>query len=201
MKTIKLFTALLACVASMAFISCNSFDDEANQITPAQVEAAFQQIKGDYAGVLIYLNPNAATAADQNDSINVNWQINTDSTLVIKNFPSTPVSLYINDTDMAKAIAAEPTQELKAYYGFYNVTNIGFLINPLGATYNVTYGGATHKVQVLFYTNNQYSFGLYEPTKKLMQLQLFAAGIYVDGQLNQGLLTKAVPMVFSGTKN
>ncbi|MBM6993521.1 MAG: DUF4840 domain-containing protein [Prevotella sp.] len=198
MKTLRLFTALLCCMAAVSFTSCNN--DDIKTLTPEEKLSAFNAVKGSYEGTLIYANPGTNNGKNTHDSIATHWQINTDSMLIVKDFPAAPVAAYITDSVLAKTIAAQPTQELKAMIGFYSVSPVAFLINPIAATYNVNYNGGAHKVQVAFYVNTNYSFGRYNATSKKMEMQMVIGGIYVDGKLQSSLLSSTVFFGLIATK-
>lgn len=200
MKTTKLFTFLVACAASIVMVSCNSIDDNTNVITPEQKALALQTIKGSYTGNLIYEDVTHGTTTDPNDSVSVTCQITTDSTLVIRSVPATIISDRITDKDIAAAIATEPAQDLQTIYGLYGVNPIMFLVNPSALTYNVSYAGGAHKVQVAFYVNSAYSFGQFSSTSNMMKIQIVVGAIYIDGKHQDGLISREIPMVVIANK-
>jgi hypothetical protein len=191
MKFLKFLPILGCCLAAVTFTSCNS-DDDYPSLTPEEVNQAFMAVKGNYEGDFIYLDPEAADKEDKTDTLAVSWEIDTDSTMTINNFPAAPLAMHITDATLAKAIAEQPDQPLKCHIGFYSVSPVGFLINPEAAEYEVEYDGKTHKVQVAFYLSTPYSYGAYSTTSKNMQMQIVVAGIYVDKELNTSLLKNAV---------
>lgn len=199
MKFLKLLPILSCCIAAMAFTSCNN-DDSNPPLTPQEVKQAFMTVKGSYEGKLIYINPKSANKAKNTDTLSVNWVIDTDSTLTINNFPAAPLAAHITDAKLAEALATQPTQPIKCRIGFYNVTPVGFLINPMAAEYEVNYNGGTHKVGVAFYVNTSYSYGAYSTKSKTMKMQILVGGIYIDKKLNSSLLRSAVPIGFESKK-
>jgi hypothetical protein len=196
-------------MAAVTFTSCLNDDDDEPALTPEEYQAAFQAIKGDYTGKLIYADPTTAGTTNKNDTLDVNWRIDTDSTVTVVNFPSAPLAAYITNTEISKLIAQQPAQEFKLLYGIYDNTPITFLINPKTITYDgLEYGGEKHKIEIAFYTFNNYSYGVYNkfsdsgevektPT---MYMQILVGGVYVDGKLNNDLLKKATALVFKGKK-
>lgn len=69
---------------------------------------------------------------------------------------------------------------LRINIGFFRVTPSTFLINPIGWTLNINYGGKAHKLQVQFYANTYYSFGgLYG---NRLGMQIIAGRILEDGK-------------------
>lgn len=69
---------------------------------------------------------------------------------------------------------------LRINIGFFRVTPSTFLINPIGWTLNINYGGKAHKLQVQFYANTYYSFG--ELYGNRLGMQIIAGRILEDGK-------------------
>ena len=77
---------------------------------------------------------------------------------------------------------------------------IEFLINPQTLTYNLNYSGSDHKVQVLFYVNNTYSYGTYNASSRELGMQLIIGALYID-EKQSTYMTTDVPLIFiSDTK-
>lgn len=199
MKRLNLIGFAVAClIAGGVFTSC--LEDEDSGLTPAEQQSAYLQVKGDYNGKMVYSKQKEDKSAYVNDTIPMSWSINTDSTIIVKQFPSTLLAANISDENIKTAMAACDPVDIKCYTGYYSLSPVGFLVNPTSPTYTLTYGGATHKVQVAFYVNNRYVYGVYTPASGLLQIQLIEAGIYVDGVYNSTLLTKAIPFKLFCTK-
>ncbi len=205
MKSFKVF-AFAACVlAGLAFTSCND-DDDNNTLSPQERQEAFQKVKGNYTGELVYASVNPKDSKDQADTVSVSWQIGTDSVMTIQNIPAIAVARNITDTIIRKAVAAQPAQDMKCYIGFFGLTPPRFLVNPTGLTYEVSYSSKLgeepkmHKVQVLFLANNMYSQGYYEQDKNRLTMQLIEAAIYVDGTYQSGLLSQSYGLRFQGKR-
>lgn len=199
MKAIKFLTAVVCCLSAISFTSCNP-DSDVKTITPQERKLAFEAIKGDYSGSMVYPDAKPLNGKDLTDTLSVKWQIDTDSTMYIREFPVGPVASHIKDEAVRKALETQAAQSLKCYIGIYRIEPIGFLINPSTLTYNVTYGGAQHKVQIVFYTNSSYSYGMYASDAKRVKMQIVVGGIYVDGKLQSSLLASPVPFKFSATR-
>ena len=197
----KKFTliAILGCImAAVSFTSCNSDSDSSYQsLTPAEVQQCFLATQGYHNGKMIYPSVNKANINDKNDTVQVSWAITTDSTMTIYNFPSKAVAEAISGNDELKnAIANHPSQAITCAIGYVYVTPIQFLIGPKNVTYNVEYGGSSHKVELLFYWNN-YSFGQYVASAKYpMQMQIFAAQMKVDGNQTSYGITPSSPVQY-----
>ncbi len=204
MKSFKAFALAACALAGLAFTSCN--DDDDDTLSPQEVQEAFQLVKGDYTGELIYASANAGNAQDQTDTVAVSWQVGSDSVMTIRNFPAVAVARNIADSTISKAVAAQPAQDMKCYIGFFSADPPRFLINPTGLTYEVSYiskagqEAATHKVQVLFLANNMYSQGYYEQDKGRLAMQLIEAAVYVDGSYRSDLLSQNYGLRLQGTR-
>lgn len=198
---------LCCCMAAVTFTSCS--DDENPTLTPEERQKAFQTIKGNYDGELVYTKLNATNKEYINDTLKVNWAIATDSTMTIANFPATPLASYITNKEISKAVAEQPAQQLKCRIGIFDNSPITFLVDPASITYQVNHDGKTHKVKFDFYLNCICSYGVYsnfshanDADKGLkMYMQIVVEKIYVDGQLQtekREQATKAI--VFKGKK-
>lgn len=203
MKKLKFLSVLFCCLAAMSFTSCDNGNDDVQSLTKEQIAQCFTTVKGTYTGKVIYGSINPNNKNDVTDTLNIQWAVNTDSTLVISKFPAKLLAQNINNADLKAALSAAADQDFTCYTGFTKTSPVTFLLNPVTLTYSLTYGGATHKVQVAFYINSYYSYGVYGSTvnsQNMMQMQIMEGAIYVDGT-QTSYLTGAVPFLFSGTKN
>lgn len=203
MKKLKFLSVLFCCLAAMSFTSCDNGNDDVQPLTKEQIAQCFTAVKGTYTGKVIYSSINPNNPNDVTDTLNIQWAVNTDSTLVISKLPAKILAQNINNTDLKTALSAAADQDFTCYTGFTKTSPVTFLLNPVTASYSLTYGGATHKVQVAFYINSYYSYGVYGSTvnsQNMMQMQIMEGAIYVDGT-QTSYLTGAVPFLFSGTKN
>jgi hypothetical protein len=198
MKKFKILSVMLCCMAAMTLMSCND-DDSSSSLTKEDVAQCFAAIKGVYTGKVVYGSVNANNTADITDTLDVQWSAGTDSTLVIANFPAKLLAQNITNTELKAALSAAPNQNITCHTVFMQVSPITFLLNPVSPSYQLTYGGATHKVQVAFYINNYSSYGFYDTSKKMMEFQLVEGAIFVDGQ-QTSYLGNGVSFVFTGTK-
>ena len=83
------FIAFIGCImAALSFTSCNSDSDNSYQgLTEAEIQQCFLATRGLYNGKVVFLAENKANVNDKKDTLNVNWEITTDSTMTIYNFP------------------------------------------------------------------------------------------------------------------
>lgn len=192
---------MLGCLAAMCvtFTSCNDDDDNSSKsLTPTEKQTAYNAIKGDYTGKLIYGAVNAKNSKDITDTIAATWHIATDSTVVIDKFPTKLLADNITDDNIKAALTAADAQNITCYTNYFRVSPAAFWANPVTPSYNLTYGGAAHKVQIAFFINSTYSFGQLD-AKGNFEMQIIEGGIYVDGKLTTNLKANT-PFMFIAEK-
>lgn len=194
MKRIKFLGLLLLAVSAVAFTSClSNDDDDDNSLSPAQVQTCYNAVKGSHSGKFFYQTGNNV---NENDTLDATWEITSDSTLVIRSFPAKALASAFTNDELSQSLAEKPAQDITCRIGFIRVSPVQWLINPETVTYeDVSYNGTSHKLQVLFYINNFYSFGAYNADSNVMQLQILAAGAYLDGKYDSSLM-KTKPFIF-----
>lgn len=199
MKKIKLIAWMIGCLAAMTFTSCND-DLDTSGLTPEQKTEAFKVVKGSYEGSLIYPSVNPNNKSDVTDTISAKWEIQSDSVMTIRNFPVELLATNITNDELAKALKAEKPRDIKCYINFTQVSPVSFFINPTTPSFTLNYNDKSHLVQIAMLINNIYSFGTYNSTKQLLQMQIVEAAVYVNGILQNSMLSSAVPFIFSATK-
>jgi len=185
MKNLKMFAMILGCAAVMCLASC--MDDEESGLTPEEVKTAYETVKGSYDGELYYVTTTADNKSDI-DTLAIQWSIDSDSIMTIKNFPTKVLAANINDSIISEAVSAAEDQDIKCYIGFYSISPIKFLVNPTTTIYHVSCGEKKYKIQIAYYINSAYSFGIYSAAEKLMQIQIVEGAVYVNGQTENNLL-------------
>jgi hypothetical protein len=187
MKRFKISTLVMCCLAAMSLTlaSCDTDNDGYKSLTKEEVKAAFNTVKGDYVGKLIYEAPNVMNTNDNTDTTAVSWSINTDSTLHVKSFPIATIAYGVKtNTDEAKAfklaLEKQPSVDIDCKIGFVTLSPIQFIINPSTVTFTMNWNGKDHKVQIPFMINYSRSFGQYNSNKNILSMQIAAAAIYVD---------------------
>lgn len=200
MKRINLIAWMICCLAAVTFTACND-DDDYKGLTPEQKTEAFNVVKGAYEGQLIYPSVNPTNSADVTDTLQAKWEIQSDSVMTIRNFPVELLATNITNKDLATALKAELPRDMKCYINFAQVSPVSFFINPATQSFTLNYGGKSHLVQIAMLGNNIYSFGAYDSSKKLLQMQIVEAAIYVNGILQNSMLSSAVPFIFKATRN
>lgn len=191
---------MFCCLAAMSITSCMNDDDDDNRSLSKEEKAqCLMAVKGNYSGNLIYAAKNEKNVKDVTDTLAVKWSITNDSTMTIDNFPAELLTENITDTTMKKALATAAAQSITCRIGFIKTSPVQYLINPQSPTYNLNYGGKNHKIQIAFYVNSYNSYGSYDLTKKVLQMQIIEAAVFLDGK-QTAYLKKAVPFVFVSTK-
>ena len=100
---------------------------------------------------------------------------------------------------MKKALEEAADQDMTCRIGFIKTSPVTFLVNPVTPSFDLTYGGKKHKVQVAFAVNNFSSYGVYNATKKVLGIQIVEGLIGVDGT-RTNYLKQVVPFVLQSTK-
>ena len=193
------FIAFIGCImAALSFTSCNSDSDNSYKgLTEAEIQQCFLATRGLYNGKVVFLAENKANVNDKMDTLNVNWEITTDSTMTISNFPVKALAEKITyNNELKEAVSKLSPRTLNCVIQYVYVTPLQFLIGPENLDYELEYGGTTHKVQFRFFWNN-YSFGQYvSSAKHPMEMQIWAAALYVDGNQTSYGITPSSPVQF-----
>ena len=193
------FIAFIGCImAALSFTSCNSDSDNSYKgLTEAEIQQCFLATRGLYNGKVVFLAENKANVNDKMDTLNVNWEITTDSTMTISNFPVKALAEKItHNNELKEAVSKLSPRTLNCVIQYVYVTPLQFLIGPENLDYELEYGGTTHKVQFRFFWNN-YSFGQYvSSAKHPMEMQIWAAALYVDGNQTSYGITPSSPVQF-----
>lgn len=197
--SLRFISVMMGCMAAVCvtLTSCNDDDDDVRGLTPQEQQAAYEQVKGSYTGTMYYAVKDSTTGKAKTDSTTVSWEISSDSTMTVRNFPVSLIANYISDTTLSKPLSMAGNQDLRCYLGFIRVTPSTFLINPISPELNLTYGGTSHKIQIPFYVNTYYSYG--ELSGSRLSMQIVAGGIYSDGK-DTGLLNQGIPFAFVSKK-
>ena len=184
MKTKYLISLLLGCMSVLCVTSCLSDDDNKNNssngLSKDQIAQCFLTVSGDYTGNLLYLAMAEDGLTEEVDTLVGKWSIPTDSTLIISDFPAKTLAELVSHVELKKALAEAPNQNLKCQIRFVNLSPVQYLVNPYTLEYNLFYGGSTHKVHVVFYGENTYSFGSFDAESRDMMVKIIPAYLYVD---------------------
>lgn len=180
----------LAFVGCM-FTSClNDDDDNGNSFTylsKTEQLQAYSAIAGTHAGRIYWYDAQTGMSQARLDSADVTLNVVNDSTAYIYNFPTKPLADTIKTeySDLKAAMLQQPNTTLTIYTRYFRLTPIYFQADPYNITYNVTYGGANHKVEVAFYTQMpNYLFGTYDSSSKQLQIVMNEGAVWVDRENN-----------------
>lgn len=184
----KKILCVFCCMAVIGLTSCLGDSDNNNQgLSPQEVSQCFNTIKGNYTGKVLFENLNPNDVYDYIDTLDIAWSVAADTTIVVNQFPQTVILDRISDQQMKEALEQAAPAPLKAKIGFYESDPIRFMLYPYSVTYDVEYQDAPHKVSLAFWVN-AYSFGKFDTSSRVFQMQLMAAGLYLDEDMNHNYL-------------
>lgn len=193
MKKIKIMSLLFIVFSAMTLTSCLDDDDDNNGLSQQEVMTCFNATRGTHTGSLVYQKRGEkGIITTQTDTISgTSWNIATDSTMTINNVPDSALATAIADTTIMKAVKdLNGTQNINCYIGYVRANPVQWLINPITVTYNnLHYNGGTHKVQLIFAINSNYSYGSMTSTKQEMVISV--AGLYIDDKAASNSLRNA----------
>ena len=186
MTTKHFFSILLGCLTALCVTSCLGSDDDANNsskgLSKAEIAQCYLTVGGNYSGDLLYFSKSEDGLYEEVDTLNGAWYIPTDSTLFITDFPSEVLAENVIYSELKDALADAPDQIVKCRIRFVETSPVQFLVNPYTLEYMLHYGGGDHKVQVVFYNENIYSFGILNAESRELMLKIIPAYLYVDGK-------------------
>ena len=186
MMTKHFFSILLGCLTALCITSCLGSDDDANNsskgLSKAEIAQCYLTVGGNYSGDLLYFSKSDDGLYEEVDTLNGAWYIPTDSTLFITDFPSEVLAENVIYSELKEALADAPDQIVKCRIRFVETSPVQFLVNPYTLEYTLHYGGGDHKVQVVFYNENIYSFGILNAESRELMLKIIPAYLYVDGK-------------------
>ena len=186
MTTKHFFSILLGCLTALCVTSCLGSDDDANNsskgLSKAEIAQCYLTVGGNYSGDLLYFSKSEDGLYEEVDTLNGAWYIPTDSTLFITDFPSEVLAENVIYSELKDALADAPDQIVKCRIRFVETSPVQFLVTPYTLEYMLHYGGGDHKVQVVFYNENIYSFGILNAESRELMLKIIPAYLYVDGK-------------------
>ena len=150
-------------------------------MSKAEIAQCYLTVGGNYSGDLLYFSKSDDGLYEEVDTLNGAWYIPTDSTLFITDFPSEVLAENVIYSELKEALADAPDQIVKCRIRFVETSPVQFLVNPYTLEYTLHYGGGDHKVQVVFYNENIYSFGILNAESRELMLKIIPAYLYVDG--------------------
>jgi hypothetical protein len=199
MKTKQLFSILLGSLTALCVTSCLSNDDDDNNssqgLTKAQIAQCFLTVGGNYTGDVLYWGKSEDGLTEQVDTLEGSWYIPTDSTLIITDFPAKVFAELVSYPELMTALAEAPNQNIKCQIRFVEPVPVQFLVNPYTLEYSLHYGGGDHKVHIVFYYENVYSFGVLDAESNEMVVKIIPAYLYVDEKLTSYLTQSQIVFI------
>jgi hypothetical protein len=184
-----LMTALAFIVAGTTFTSCDSDDDDYQQLTREQWLSCYSMVGGIHSNKVVIPQETLKDGTLRNDTVDVTWEMKSDSTITISNFPLSKLGGFLNDANLKAAVQTAPNKDVICRYDFYSTNNsqypVYWVIYPQEADVTLTYedgtgGASAHKLSFIFHWHPNYSFGQYNSQSKQIEMQLIFAGISVD---------------------
>lgn len=179
----KLMLVVFSSIALLGITSCNLDNNNKEGLTPAEVKAAFNSVKGNYTGKVFFNKLNNSISILEKDSLPISVTINTDSTLIIKNLPLKVLTGQLEDKDLKSAIESLGTTDVLCYIAFIDNDPITLLVNPTPLSLNINYKGKTQTFKTGFFINNRNSVAqLSERDRLAIQIIQFGS-MYLDEKL------------------
>ena len=201
MKTKQLVSIMIGCLTALCVTSClgdDTSDNDSQTLTKAQIAQCFQTVAGSYSGYLYYEAKSNDGYTTVVDSLGASWYIPTDSTLIITDFPAKALAEYVSYQPLKAALAEAPNKMVNCKTWYLKTSPIELLVNPYTIEYDLEFDGKQHKVHVVFYANNTYSFGVYDSGSNSMVVKIIPAVIYVD-EKQTSYLTSSQLIFFSNS--
>ena len=201
MKTKQLISIMFGCLTALCVTSClgdDTSESDSQTLTKAQIAQCFQTVAGNYTGKLYYEAASSDGYTKIVDSLDASWYIPTDSTLIITDLPAKALAEYVSYKPLKTALAEAPNKMVNCKTWYLETSPIEFLVNPYTIEYDLEFDGKQHKVNVVFYANNTYSFGVYDSGEKSMVVKIIPALIYVDDK-QTSYLTSSQLIFFSSS--
>ena len=180
----KLMLVVFSSIALLGITSCN-LDNNNNKggLTPAEVKAAFNSVKGNYTGKVFFNKLNDSISILEKDSLPVSVTINTDSTLIIKNLPLKVLTGQLDNKDLKSAIESLGTTDVLCYIAFIDNDPITLLVNPTPLSLNINYKGKTQTFKTGFVINNRNSVAQLSGRDRLAIQIIQFGSMYLDEKL------------------
>lgn len=179
----KLMLVVFSSIALLGITSCNLDNNNKEGLTPAEVKAAFNSVKGNYTGKVFFNKLNDSMSILEKDSLPVSVTINTDSTLIIKNLPLKVLTGQLEDKDLKSAIESLGTTDVLCYIAFIDNDPITLLVNPTPLSLNINYKGKTQTFKTGFFINNRNSLAQLSGRDRLAIQIIQFGSMYLDEKL------------------
>ena len=179
----KLMLVVFSSIALLGITSCNLDNNNKEGLTPAEVKAAFNSVKGNYTGKVFFNKLSNSVSILEKDSLPVSVTINTDSTLIIKNLPLKVLTGQLENKDLKNAIESLGTTDVLCYIAFIDNDPITLLVNPTPLSLNINYKGKTQTFKTGFFINNRNSLAQLSGRDRLAIQIIQFGSMYLDEKL------------------
>ena len=179
----KLMLVVFSSIALLGITSCNLDNNNKEGLTPAEVKAAFNSVKGNYTGKVFFNKLSNSVSILEKDSLPVSVTINTDSTLIIKNLPLKVLTGQLENKDLKNAIESLGTTDVLCYIAFIDNDPITLLVNPTPLSLNINYKGKTQTFKTGFFINNRNSVAQLLGRDRLAIQIIQFGSMYIDEKL------------------
>lgn len=191
MKHLKNYLFALGCLTAVGLTSClEDVNDENTGFSRQEISECFNTIKGNYTGKLLFEIQNPNDPNDYVDTLDITWSVTADTLIVINQFPQATFLEQVQDSTLKAALAKAAPESLKANFGFYNTNPIAFMVYPIAVNYDIMIENVAHKATLAFWYNN-YSFGSFDLTSRVLQIQMIMSALYLDESISRNYLLKS----------
>ena len=208
MKNLKLIFLGLGCMAALCLTSCLEDNDNDNTgLSKDDISRCYKAILGNYSGKLLFSATNPKDVYDVMDTLEVQWTVNADTVLLIKDFPATALVEQVRNTELREALQEQnPVKDISCYMVFtaFKDSYIQFALGPQKIDFPVFYKEATHTLSIYFWANGS-SFGEKDTATGDMILRLIVGAAYLDNDSSYNYITDystdtaTIPIYFTTT--
>ena len=195
----KLFIIAACSLGTISLTSCLGDDDNGSGITDEVYESYLANISGIFYGngtdwryenKIYFFNEDleGTTVDEKTDSVKIQTVefSKRDTTFTIHGVPTKVLAKEISDSnkDLKEAIENVGTTDITGKFDFYNIGNVAsYFVWPSPVTFsNLTYGGKSHEVKILFFAPSAGVYGYTTGNRyQAVNFSLSVGAIYVDG--------------------
>ena len=178
MRKTSILTLLLCMIAALTMTSCLDDDNDDNGLTREEQHSAYLSVAGEHSGQLVYYDSIFTTKPAKVDSVATSVNFDTDSTVTIYNFHVNSIAHFVSDATAKECLKNAPTQILKCYTYYYDLSPVTFHIQPQKLTFTTMADGKSHTITLAFYGGYPNSYGV--KSGKDLGMQIVLGGVFLD---------------------
>lgn len=178
MRKTSILTLLLCMIAALTMTSCLSDDDDDKGLTKEEQHAAYLSVAGQHMGQLVYYDSIFTSKPAKVDSVAAMVDFENDSIATVYNFKVNSISHFVQDATAKACLENAPTQILKCYTYFYNLSPVTFHLQPQKLTFNTTADEKPHTITLAFYPGYPNSYGV--KSGKDLGMRIVLVGVFLD---------------------